>query len=189
MLKAIFAYVKAHVVVTAITTTVVVGTAVATPIVVKQIENHKEEKNNTARVDQIVNDNLDLLIKENEENVYLSNANGELYILDENDNSEIIHSHITTFNDNCGYDSYTKTTNKKGAEIDVKVKGNDDIKVYATINGKEVLIGTYNDEKGYIILKKKLKKFKEINFKISSEKPFGIFSMTFEAFIAGYLKR
>ena len=33
----------------------------------KQIENHKEEKNNTARVDQIVNDNLDLLIKENEE--------------------------------------------------------------------------------------------------------------------------
>lgn len=67
MLKAIFAYVKAHVVVTAITTTVVVGTAVATPIVVKQIENHKEEKNNTARVDQIVNDNLDLLIKENEE--------------------------------------------------------------------------------------------------------------------------
>lgn len=69
MFKAILAFIKAHTIVTAITTTVVVGTAVATPIVIKQIESNKietEKKNDVANVDQIVNDNLDLLINDDE---------------------------------------------------------------------------------------------------------------------------
>lgn len=69
MFKAIFAFIKAHTIVTVITTTAVVGTAVAAPIVVKQIENQKieiEKKDNVAKVNQIVNDNLDLLIKEDD---------------------------------------------------------------------------------------------------------------------------
>lgn len=131
-------------------------------------------------------------LREYEGNLYYGNEKGELYISYEGlktDNDAPIKSSITTYKDNCGYDGYTKTTNKKGAEIDMKIMNNKEINIYAITNNKEVLIGTYSDEKGYIVLKKKIKKFKEIQFKISSENPFGIFSLVFEAFIAGYLKK
>lgn len=131
-------------------------------------------------------------IREFEDNLYYGNAAGDIFVANENitkDDNVDIASYIVTFKDNCGYDGYTKTTNKKGAEIDVKTMDNEAIKVETITNTKEVEIGTYSDEKGHIVIKKKMKKFKWIQFKISSDKPFGIFSMVFEAFIAGYLKK
>lgn len=72
MFKTILAFIKAHTIATAITTTVVVSTAVATPIIV---ENYKLDKN--------VKENLDMLVssdyksasdnKEAEKNVILNN--------------------------------------------------------------------------------------------------------------------
>jgi hypothetical protein len=129
---------------------------------------------------------------EYEDNLYYGNANGDIYVANESitkDDTTDISSYIVTYKDNCGDDGYTKTTNKKGAEIDLKSKSNDAIKVYAITDTKNVQIGTYSDASGRIVLKKKMKKFKDIQFKISSDKPFGIFSMVFEAFVAGYLKK
>lgn len=131
-------------------------------------------------------------IREFEDKIYYGNSSGDIYESYEGlttDNGTDISSYIMTFKDNCGYDGYTKTTNKKGAEIDLKIMSNDAIKVNVITNTKNVEIGTYNDANGHIVLKKKMKKFKDIQFKISSDKPFGIFSMVFEAFIAGYLKK
>ena len=131
-------------------------------------------------------------IKEYKDNLYYGNASGDIYLANESitkDGEADIASYIVTYKDNCGYDGYTKTTNKKGAEIDLKTMSNDAINVNAITNTKNVLVGTYSDSNGHIVLKKKMKKFKEIQFKISSNKPFGIYSMVFEAFIAGYLKK
>lgn len=129
-------------------------------------------------------------IREYEDNLYYGNANGDLFVANgTSDDGTDISSYIVTYKDNCGYDGYTKATNKKGAEIDLKEMNNDAINVEVITNNKTALIGTYSDSKGHIVLKKKMKKFKNIQFKISSEKPFGIFSMVFEAFIAGYLKK
>ena len=47
----------------------------------------------------------------------------------------------------------------------------------------------FNDSKGYIAYRIKDKKFKDIQIKFSSNKPFGLFSCTLQGFVAGYIKR
>ncbi len=129
-------------------------------------------------------------IKEYRQNLYLGNENGELFILEgQKDKEEDIPSYWTTSKDDFGYPSYTKTTNKRGNVAEVKPMDNKEIHVDTIVDGvlKEKKI--FSDEKGYIAYRIKDKKFKDIQIKFSSNKPFGLFSCTLQGFIAGYIKR
>lgn len=129
-------------------------------------------------------------MKEYRGNLYLGNDIGELFILDGlNDNNEDINSCWTTPKDDFGYPSYTKTTNKRGNVADFKNMNNNNIKIDTIVDNtlKEKTI--LSDIKGYAPYRIKDKKFKDIQLKFSSNKPFGIFSCTMQGFVAGYIKK
>lgn len=129
-------------------------------------------------------------IKEYRQNLYLGNESGELYILNgTTDNGLNISSYWTTPKDDFGYPSYSKTTNKKGNTADVKVMNNNSIHVDTIVDGTLKEKRILSDKKGYIAYKIKDKKFKNIQIKFSSNKPFGLYSCTMQGFIAGYIKR
>ncbi len=129
-------------------------------------------------------------IREYRQNLYLGNNNGELFILDgTDDNGTEIKSYWTTSKDDFGYQGYTKTTNKRGNVANLKILGNENIHVDTIVDGVLKEKKTFSDEKGYIAYRIKDKKFKEIQIKFSSNKPFGLFSCTLQGFIAGYIKR
>ena len=122
--------------------------------------------------------------------LYLTNGYGEVHLLTgSDDNGEDIISYWTTRKDDFDSPSYVKTTNKKGGTLILKKMNNDEIEITSILDGVEKKTKEVVDTKGYCVYKVKNKKFKEIQFKISSDKPFGIFSMTIEGFIAGYVKR
>ena len=122
--------------------------------------------------------------------LYLSNAYGEIYQLTgDKDGEDDIISYWTTCKDDFDAPSYTKTTNKKGGVLTLKKMNNDEIEITSILDGVEKKTKEVVDEKGYCVYKVKNKKFKQIQFKISSDKPFGLFDMTIQGFIAGYVKR
>lgn len=127
---------------------------------------------------------------ENNNNLYLGNKNGDIYILNGvTDDTENIYSCWATPEDSFGYEAYRKTTNKGGAILEVDQKGAN-IKVEVKKDLEEpILIGTYSDEKGYIVLKIKQKKWRKLQMIFSSDKPFSIIKATMEVFIGGYIKR
>lgn len=129
-------------------------------------------------------------IKEYCDNLYLGNNDGNLYILDGNsDNDTFINSVWTTPKDDFGYKAYTKTTNKRGNVIYLKNKNNNNIKIDTIVDGilKEKTV--ISDTNGNAAFRIKDKKFKEIQLKISSKQPFGLFSCTMQGFVAGYIKK
>lgn len=129
-------------------------------------------------------------LTEYQNDLYLANSIGDIYILDgDNDNETNISSKWTTTKDTFNYDSYRKITNKRGGTADVKIMDNDSITLKTKTDIRENTIGTYNDSKGYIVYRVKEKKFKWLQLEFSSNKPFGLFSCTLEAFIGGYVKR
>ena len=131
-----------------------------------------------------------VFIKEYRQNLYLGNEKGELFILEgSQDNEEDITSYWTTPKDDFGYPSYTKTTNKRGNVAEVKPMGNNEIHIDTIVDGVLKEKKVFIDEKGYIAYRIKDKKFKDIQIKFSSNKPFGLFSCTLQGFIAGYIKR
>ena len=133
--------------------------------------------------------NIDF-ITEYQNDLYLANSDGQIFILEGiTDNETDIQSKWTTTKDTFKYDSYRKITNKRGGTADVKVMNNDSINLKTITEIRENNIGTYNDSKGYIVYRIKEKKFKWIQLEFSSNKPFGLFSCTLEAFVAGYVKR
>lgn len=115
--------------------------------------------------------------------LYLCGDN-KIYTLTKTDAE--INSYWTTYEDEYNYPQYVKQTNKKGCEVDVI----GDITVsMKTDNGEFQKINTYKNTKGYVVVKKKFKKWKSIQMKISSNKPFSLYSATLESWICGYLKR
>ena len=123
-------------------------------------------------------------------NLFFTTSDGKIFkVGGTTDNGEPIESYWTTKKDDFDAPSYTKTTNKKGGTLSFKKTGNDDISITSILDGVEKKTKVLVDSKGYGVYKVKNKKFKEIQFKISSNKPFGLFSMTIEGFIAGYVKR
>ena len=122
--------------------------------------------------------------------VFLTNDLGKIYKLSgTTDRGDDIESYWTTRKDDFDLPSYTKTTSKKGCSLMFKTMNNDDIYITSILDGVEKKTKVLIDEKGYAVYKVKNKKFKEIQFKIGSDKPFGLFSMTLQGFVAGYLKR
>lgn len=129
-------------------------------------------------------------IKEYRGNLYLGNEEGKLFILEGNtDNSKDINSHFTTCKDNFGYQGYTKTTNKRGNVVDFKIMNNDNIKIDTIVDGVIKEKTVLSDKNEIVPFRIKDKKFKEIQVKFSSNKPFGLFSCTMQGFVAGYIKK
>lgn len=129
-------------------------------------------------------------IKEYRGSLYLGNEDGQLFKLTGNiDHTTPIKSCWTTRQDDFGYTGYTKTTNKRGNVAYVKTMNNDAIKIDTIVDGVLKEKNVFDDSKGYIAYRIKDKKFKKIQVKFSSNKPFGLFSCTLQGFIAGYIKR
>lgn len=128
--------------------------------------------------------------KEYRGDLYLGNASGQLFkLVGTTDNGENIISYWVTYKDDFGYPSYTKTTNKRGNVADLKPMNNDSIIVSTIVDGVEKEKVILSDEKGYIPYRIKDKKFKNIQLKFSSNKPFGLYQATLQGFVAGYIKR
>lgn len=98
-----------------------------------------------------------------------------------------IEAYWTTLEDEFGYPQYQKTTNKKGCVVDLE---GDSVTISVrTNNNKFEIVNKYSGKKGYIASKIKKKKWKSIQMKFSSNKPFGIYSSTLESYIGSYVKR
>lgn len=118
--------------------------------------------------------------------LYLGTSEG-IYKLTNTSDTRAVNSYWTTPEDEFKYPQYQKTTNKRGCVIDmtgaeVKVSVKTDNKDFEDIN-------TYTNVKGYVVSRIKKKKWKSIQIKFSSDKPFGLKSSTLEAFVGGYVKR
>ena len=115
--------------------------------------------------------------------LYLCGDN-KIYTLTKTDTS--INSYWTTLEDEFGYPQYQKTTNKKGCVVDIEGDVTLSIK---TDNNNFETIKSFKNTKGYVVNTKKKKKWKSIQLKFSSNKPFSLYSSTLEAFVGGYIKR
>lgn len=115
--------------------------------------------------------------------LYLCGDNN-IYTLTKTDTN--INSYWTTLEDEFGYPQYQKTTNKKGCVVDVE--GDITLSVKTDNNDFET-IKSFKNTKGYVVNTKKKKKWKSIQMKFSSNKPFSLYSSTLEAFVGGYIKR
>ena len=127
-------------------------------------------------------------ITEYQGNLFLGNAKGEIYKFDK-DSTEVFESIFTTSKDDFGYEAYIKTTNKRGGVATLKTMQNNEILVSTIVDNELREKEVFDDSKGYIAYRIKDKKFKEIQLKFSSNKPFGLFSCTLQGFVAGYIKR
>jgi len=98
-----------------------------------------------------------------------------------------IEAYWTTLEDELTYPHYQKTTNKKGCVVDME--GSSVTVSVRTDNNSFEKIKTYENVKGYVVPRIKKKKWKSIQLKFSSSKPFGIYSSTLEAYVGSYVKR
>lgn len=115
--------------------------------------------------------------------LYLCSEDG-IYTLTANNDVE---AYWTTPQDEFDYPQYQKTTNKKGSVIDTDSKN---VVVSVKKDNKEFeIIDTEVSENGYLVNRTKTKKWKSIQMKFSSNKPFNLYSSTLEAYVGGYIKR
>ncbi len=120
--------------------------------------------------------------------------NGILYIGSEDgiysltNTTNDVNSYWLTPKDTFGYGNYQKTTNKKGCIVEAEGKK---IKILVKTNkdSEEQLINEYDEVNDYIVPRIKMKKFKDIQLKISSTKKMKLESIMIEAFIGSYIKR
>lgn len=111
----------------------------------------------------------------------------KLLILNDYSTNRIINSYWTTKEDDFNYPQMLKTTNKRGFKTDVSGRY---ITIHSKVdNGYFEYLGTYNNNRGYIVAKLKKKKWNKIQLKFSSNTPFGIYESTLESYIGSYVKR
>lgn len=118
--------------------------------------------------------------------LYLGTSDG-IYALTNILNTREINAYWTTPEDEFKYPQYQKTTNKRGCVIDMS--GTEINVSVRTDNSTFELINTYTTTKDYVVARIKKKKWKSIQLKIGSSKPFKIYSNTLEAYVGGYIKR
>lgn len=100
---------------------------------------------------------------------------------------EKIDSYWTTPEDEFKYPQMQKITNKRGCVADMQ---GEEITISAkTDNNEFEVINKYTNIKGYVVPRIKKKKWKSIQIKFSSNKPFGLFECTLESYIGAYVKR
>lgn len=98
-----------------------------------------------------------------------------------------VEAYWTTLDDEFNYPQYQKTTNKKGCVVDVE--GEEITISVKTDNNRFEKIDKYKNKKGYVVPRIKKKKWKSIQLKFSSNKPFYLYSSTLEAYVGSYVKR
>lgn len=112
-----------------------------------------------------------------------------IYTLTNDNKTRRIPAYWTTIEDEFNYPQYQKTTNKKGCVVDLD---GDEITVYAkTDNNSFDLVKNIQNikHKDYMVVRIKKKKWKSIQLKFYSKKPFNIYSSTLEAYVGSYVKR
>lgn len=98
-----------------------------------------------------------------------------------------VNSHWTTPFDEFNYPHYQKTTNKRGCVTDIEGTS---VTVSVRIDNEAFEdIVTHGNITNYVVNRIKKKKWKAIQLKFSSDKPFELFSSTLEAYVGGYIKR
>lgn len=98
-----------------------------------------------------------------------------------------VYNYWCTKQDDLGYPQLLKTTNKKGFVTDVD--GNE-VTIETRLDNKNFEnLTTLTNTKGYVVTKIKKKKWKTLQLKFSSKKPFGIYETTLESYIGSYVKR
>lgn len=144
-----------------------------------QINNHYEYEWFYFEFDKEISD---AIVKD--EILYLI-SDKTIYTLTKTDTD--IESYWTTVEDEFKYPQYQKTMNKKGFVVDME---GEELLVYVRTDNKDFqLIKKYKNKKGYIVSKKKKKKWKSIQLKFYSTKPFSLYSNTLEAYVGSYVKR
>ena len=118
--------------------------------------------------------------------LYLGTADG-IYTLTNNNEDRVVESYWTTTTDEFNYPQYQKTTNKRGCVIELE--GNSVTVSTKIDNGEFEAIDTYENVKGYVVSRIKKKKWKSIQLKFGSNKPFSLYGSTLEAYVGGYVKR
>lgn len=114
-------------------------------------------------------------------------CDNELYTLTNDSEDRLVNAYWTTPEDDFGVPQYLKTTNKRGCVT--TMVGNELTMSAKTDNNEYEEIGTYENSKGYVVSRIKRKKWKSIQLKLSSNKPFGLFSCTLESYVGSYVKR
>lgn len=110
-----------------------------------------------------------------------------IYTLTNTKDTREIESYWCTLADEFKYPQYQKTTNKKGCVVDME---GTEVTISTKIDNKEFTkINTYKNIKGYVVARIKKKKWKSIQLKFSSNKPFSLYSSTLEAYVGSYVKR
>ena len=120
-----------------------------------------------------------------DDGVLFLNTKNKIFTLTKSNSN--VKAYWTTPEDEFGYPQYQKSTNKKGFTLDME--GNNIIISVKTDNNEFEEVKELENKKGYVVTKVKQKKWKCIQMKFSSDKPFGIFSSTLEAYIGAYVKR
>ena len=112
-------------------------------------------------------------------------GNNSIYKLTKTDGE--INSYWITKHDDFKYPQYQKTTNKRGGTAEVS---GEIVSVFVrTDNNDFEKVNDFENTKGYIVYRIKKKKWKKIQMKFSSTKPFGLKAYTLESFVGGYIKR
>lgn len=115
--------------------------------------------------------------------LYLGTSEG-IYSLTDHEAS--LESYWVTPKDKFKYPNKLKTTNKRGCVAEAT----GDVTVYAKTEKTDFqLIGTYEDVEDYFVSRIKMKKFKDIQLKFSSNTRFSLETVTLEAFVGAYVKR
>ena len=108
-----------------------------------------------------------------------------IYTLTKTDSE--IESYWTTCMDGCGYPQMQKITNKRGCVVDMT---GEKVKLEVRTDNEEYEeVDTFINTKDYIVPRIKKKKWKDIQLKLSSDKPFGLERIYLECYIGSYIKR
>ena len=114
--------------------------------------------------------------------LYLGTKNGIYTLTNTTDNVE---AYWTTPLDKFNYPQYQKTTNKRGCVIEAL----GDFKVSVRTNKSEwEELDEFTDVTDYAVVKRKIKKFKDLQLRFSSSTRFSLEQATLECFIGGYVK-
>ena len=117
--------------------------------------------------------------------LYLCSNTG-IYSLTKTGDREVS-SYWTTPLDEFKYPHYQKTTNKRGCVTDITGTS---VTISARIDNEEFEeIVAHENITSYVVNRIKKKKWKAIQLKFSSNKPFELYSSTLEAYVGGYIKR
>ena len=117
--------------------------------------------------------------------LYLCIGN-KIYTLTKTD-SETIESYWTTCRDDLDAPNFQKITNKRGAIAELQ--GEVSVHVKTDSNAWDYIDQYTATDKTYVVPRIKKKKWKDIQYKFSSNKPFSLYGFTIQTYVGSFVKR